>query len=584
MLKAPLFISRLSKLFSWLDLHVMFLWAVLLAFFIPIWPKIPLAEIIPGYLVRVRLEDFLILGAALTWVLQVIRKKVAWRSPLSFLISFYLLVGLLSSISAMFWTKTVPLNEPHVVKLFAHWVRRIQYFSLFFVVFAAIKTKKQLMIILFTFVLATGVVGVYGVGQKYLYWPVYSTMNREFSKGLRLYLTENARVQSTFGGHYDFAAYLVIALPLLLVLIGLSSDRRVQVGVWLIFAVGLWGMIMTSSRSSFLAYIGSLMLLYPLMFRRWGWRSSLASFILVAGLTTGYLFLFGTMLERFAQLFRGNARFDAIQKVVEDTRSAVQTPIVDAPQNAISVDDVQKASEMASKQFADELKKVTDASDTRPTPANQELPPDVTEDIPDRVVSEINEYGEEVQVVIPRVFSDNAHLLGLSAAIRLDTLWPFAIRGFLMNPLFGSGYSTLTKYSIQQFTEAESTDNDFLRTLGETGLLGFLSFYGVMVVASWYLWKIAQQHKTDSLAYPIAALYTVVTFGLMINAIYIDVFVASKVIQPYWILTGALIGYAVHLNASSRSDQTVRSTGIVASKKMHHKNTIKSGRSLQKKA
>ena len=58
-------------------------------------------------------------------------------------------------------------------------------------------------------------VAVYGFGQKYLYWPAFSTMNREFSKGWVLYLTEHARVLSTFGGHYDLAAFIMMVLILL---------------------------------------------------------------------------------------------------------------------------------------------------------------------------------------------------------------------------------------------------------------------------------------------------------------------------------------------------------------------------------
>ena len=60
-------------------------------------------------------------------------------------------------------------------------------------------------------------------------------MNREFSKGMRLYLSEYARVQSTFAGHYDLGAYLVVVLPLALAgLFGLREVkfRRTGCGTW----------------------------------------------------------------------------------------------------------------------------------------------------------------------------------------------------------------------------------------------------------------------------------------------------------------------------------------------------------------
>jgi O-antigen ligase len=159
--------------------------------------------------------------------------------------------------------------------------------------------------------------------------------------------------------------------------------------------------------------------------------------------------------------------------------------------------------------------------------------------------------------------------LGLSAAIRLDTLWPFAIHGFLRDPLFGSGYATLTKYTNDEFTEAESTDNDFLRTLGETGLFGFITFYGTMVVGVVYLWKMYKKTQ-DQWLYLFAVLLTAITVGLMVNAVYIDVFVSSKVIETYWMFVGVLLAYA-HLVSPKRLLESEK----VAVKKAGSKSVMK---------
>src|SRR3989337_1530554 len=86
----------------------------------------------------------------------------------------------------------------------------------------------------------------------------------------------------------------------------------------------------------------------------------------------------------------------------------------------------------------------------------------------------------------PRRYSQTAVQYDLSTGIRLDYTWPQAIKGFVRNPLLGSGYSTLTKRNIEDFTEAESTDNDFLRALGETGLLGFLTFFGTIAFIGYF--------------------------------------------------------------------------------------------------
>lgn len=550
--------SKLSALFAWLDNHILLLFVSVLIVLVPLLPKIPLADILPGYIVRVRTEDILIAVAFGLWGIQLLRKKISIHTPLTKIILAYLVVGLLSCISAIFITKTVPQSEVHIQKLFLHFFRRVEYFSLFFLAASAITSVKQIKRLLALFLIAVFAVNVYGLGQKYLYWPVYSTMNREFSKGLRLYLTEHARVQSTFGGHYDYAAFLVIGLPFVLVFLFTVKNRGVKIFLFVTLLIGLWGMMMTASRSSFLALLLSFGFLFAFWIKKkgvlWVIPRSFFTFFFVAVT----LFTFGTMSERFAQIFQDNAAYSSVQATIDDVKQRAQAPLIAPPKEAISIDDVNRAAEEAAKK---ELAKqavqqgVVDVTDTLPSVfpgQNQQLPPDVFLDIPAVVISTKSAEGKDIEVVIPRVFSENAHRLGLSAAIRLDTLWPFAIRGFLRNPLLGSGYSTLTKYSIGEFTEAESTDNDFLRTLGETGLLGFITFYGTMIMGLSYMLRTAHRHQ-DELFQLYAFTLTAVTAGLFVNAIYIDVFVSSKVIQTYWILTGLGIAWGMMVNKQGAS-------------------------------
>ena len=176
------------------------------------------------------------------------------------------------------------------------------------------------------------------------------------------------------------------------------------------------------------------------------------------------------------------------------------------------------------------------SSDERPVPYR---PSDVYEDIPDLVeVATISAEGKEEMIFVerPRTFSDNALKHGLSLAIRLDALWPMAINGFKMNPLTGKGYATLGKEGAYQFTEADSTDNNYLRTLGETGILGFISFYGVIVTAIYFAFRGYRQN--DELLVMLSIGFLASSFALLVNASYIDVYAASKVAFSYWGLTG----------------------------------------------
>ena len=115
--------------------------------------------------------------------------------------------------------------------------------------------------------------------------------------------------------------------------------------------------------------------------------------------------------------------------------------------------------------------------------------------------------------------------------------------------MLGSGYSTLTKRNVEDFTEAESTDNDFLRALGETGLLGFLSFFGMITFICVYALKSYSKIEDPFYATLVAGLVAA-TIGLLVNAIYIDVFEASKVAYTFWILVAILLA-TVKLAASS---------------------------------
>ena len=211
------FMLKFSKWFkpslTWLDNHILEYLSLALLVIIPLYPKIPLADILPGYIVRIRFDDLIVGLTFAIWIVWLVRKKVTLKgNPLLIPILIYLIIGFISSLSAIFITKTVPLQTLHMEKIFLHWARRIEYFSVFFIFFSSIKSLAQIKKYVYLLAAVLLLVSIYGFGQKYLYWPAYSTMNREFSKGIKLYLTENARVLSTFGGHYDLAAYLMMAL------------------------------------------------------------------------------------------------------------------------------------------------------------------------------------------------------------------------------------------------------------------------------------------------------------------------------------------------------------------------------------
>ncbi len=528
---------------KWLDKNILLLLSGFLIAFIPLFPKIPFFSPIEKYIVRVRIEDFLILFTFIIWLIQLMRKKIKIKSLTASIILTYSVVGLLSVISSLWIIKTVPLTTDHVLKTVLHYFRYLEYFSLFFIVYSSITHPKDTKILISAIALSLLGVALYGIGQKYYYWPVYSTMNREFSKGVRLYLTEHARVQSTFAGHYDLAAYLVIILPIILALAYGTQRKIFKISLFFLQLLGVWLLIVSAARTSFAAYAlatGWVIVIFGLKQHKiWPkifWILSRFSILWIVILITMASFG-GDIYDRFSQVIESYPQLNSQYSMIEKKT----TSVVHRLTSVLKLDSLLATSTPPENSISTEDAAVIVASDERPS---AHRPRDVYQDIPDKIsIATVSAAGVTKTIIVekPRVWSDNALKYGLSMAIRLDTLWPRAIQGFLRNPFFGSGYATLNKTSLTDFTIADSTDNNFLRTLGETGFLGFITFYGAVI--SGLFFAIQGFKSKPGLLMNLSIGYCAATIGLLFNALYIDVFAASKVALTFWAVTGLFLGY-----------------------------------------
>jgi O-antigen ligase len=79
-----------------------------------------------------------------------------------------------------------------------------------------------------------------------------------------------------------------------------------------------------------------------------------------------------------------------------------------------------------------------------------------------------------------------------------------------------------------------ATDNDYLRTLGESGILGFVTFAAIMLFFVIKTIPNLFNKKADIL--PLIFFGAMLTF--LVNATLIDVFEASKVAYLFWIMMG----------------------------------------------
>jgi hypothetical protein len=488
------------KLITLLKTNILSLGIIILLLFIPLYPKFPLFNV-QGTYVALRLEDFLVAAIVGIWFIIQWRKKFPILGErVSRLILFYWAVGALALLSALLITKNI---VPHIALL--HYLRRIEYMSLFFVAFASVKKTKHVSRYFLAIFMATLVVIIYGFGQKYFSWPVVSTMNEEFSKGMLLQLTEWTRINSTFAGHYDLAAYIVLVISLTAVLIIWERKKWLKILIIFFGILAFYLLVLTASRISFVAYLLSIS--FILLFLRKGW------FIPpVVALSILAMFFSGDLGERFIVMVEPamrNLREIRIFKV-EAPREKIALKPTTTPTPSIKPVVIKEPVGEVEQEIVPTSKTATSPAEA--TPAAWPAP-------------------EKAAVAAQR-----------STDIRFKMEWPRAMRAFLKNPILGTGYSSVTL----------ATDNDYLRALAETGLLGFFAFAFIFLEIIRRV-VIFLQKRPFGFEKAVVIGITGGSFGFFANALFIDVFEASKLAFIFWILIGILVGT---INLSEKSIQT----------------------------
>ena len=397
---------------------------------VALYPKFPLIGF-EGVFVAIRLEDILIALVVGIYLLFNWRNLISdAKKPIHRAILLYWLVSGVSTFAGIFLTKTV---DPKVGLL--HFGRRIEYMSMFWVGYWAFDSMKNFSTIIRSILVTALVVAIFGLGQQFLAWPVISTSNSEFAKGLTLSLGPGARINSTFAGHYDLAAFCLFPL---LIIIWLATSETTKKR-WLLALVGIplyWAMLLSASRITFAAFIVTAFLMI-VIFKKWRW---LVVLFVVSVLS---VFLSPQLAGRYRELII--TRFNQISFV--------------------------------SVAHAEDVREVPDA-----------LKP--TEVLEDR-----------------------------SLNIRLKASWPKAIRALYKNPVLGTGFSSV----------GLAIDNDYLRQLAETGILGTLAL-ALIYIRLAKSWLFSKNKFT--------LVMSCVTVGLLANAVFIDIFEASKIAIVFWLLAG----------------------------------------------
>jgi hypothetical protein len=488
--------KKIRQILGWVDDNLLKILLTIYIFFIPLYPKLPLIDIEYTY-IYIRIEDFFTALIYLIFFIQLIRKKVRINWKDFWFFALFWLAVFASYFYGFYYLKTIPVNYIGLL----HSLRRIEYMGIFFVAYSQIKSKKDFFYYLNLMFITLFFVCIYGLGQKFFGWPAVQTMNPEYARGYLLYLTPEARISSTFSGHYDLASYLIFLMPLIVSYYFLTLRWR----YFLLFVFALINLIFTASRISYIGYLLSIFSLLILL-RQW------KIFILVLILTLIFTFANQNLTSRLKRTFQ------------------VKRILVDQKTGAVYIPQKITTKELPAGSFYIPLKN------------QQQITNDNLESFKKKIVQEkklqATQSGQTIDTASleANLKAVNTVVSDISFATRLQVEWPRAIAAFKRSPFFGYGPSALT----------EATDNDYLRWLGETGLFGALSFILIIIRILNKFFQTGKVWLLKTKKYNETILYLGMFFAiaaLMINATYIDVFEASKVAFTFWLIVGLFKGY-----------------------------------------
>ncbi len=447
-------------------------WLVLfLSAFIPAYPKFPLINV-PGTYVAIRIEDILIAITTVVFGLAILPNiKGYFKSSISQSFFTFWVVGLVSLFSGIFLTQSVIWHLG-----FLNWLRRVEVMILFFMAWYAFRNLKQVRIWLMVMLGITTFIIFYGFGQQLLHFPVISTTNREFSKGLILYLTPDARINSTFAGHYDLAAYLAMFLTFASAGFLFFKGFLKRAVIILISILAFILLALTAARVSFVGAVVGILTVF-----------------ILSGNKKLILLLMAAVVLAFV----------ISPELRHRTVATITVNLLGGGGPKYTITPAQLAQSSASGQFSSQL--ATGSASVSGVPVD--IAP-----------------GEPINTTELGVYR--------SFDIRYNEEWPRAIRAFEKNPLLGTGYSSLTI----------ATDNDYLRSLGETGILGTLAFALVFLVLAKSMWRYLRTQKKTLGYFVVLGLFSM-TIGFLINGVFIDVFESSKVASLFWLSMG--VGFAI---------------------------------------
>lgn len=502
--------KKLINWLNWLDNNLVKILLIIFIFLIPLYPKLPFKMVNFTY-IAIRLEDFFIAFLTLVFFIQLLRKKIFLNWYYFVFFSFFWFSVFLSVIWNIYISKTIEVTHLG----FLHALRRVEYMIVFFIALSQLKSEKNFFYFIKIVFFVNFLVNIYGIGQKFLGLPAVQTMNPEYAKGYLLFLTPEARISSTFAGHYDLASYLIFLMPIILGFYFFEKKLR----YFFLFTLSLITLIFTASRISYLAYLASI---FPLLI----FLKKPKEFIIILFLTVVFTLSSNNLTSRLKRTFQVKQIF-----INEKTGQIIVPQKITTKELPAGTFYIDISKETISTKI---IEKIAETKQPISTIEEKLLKEKILEDIRKEAKIKGNFLTKEQEDLILATISAKLKPIStvvsdISFATRLQVEWPRAISAFFKNPLLGTGPSSIT----------EATDNDYLRSLGEVGILGTSS---LGIILALIIKKILQTVKNLKKIKPVNLGYIFGLFALLINASYIDVFEASKMAYTFWLVSGLFVG------------------------------------------
>jgi len=295
------------------------------------------------------------------------------------------------------------------------------------------------------------------------------------------------RISSTFAGHYDLAAYLSLVLIIIGSVAIITKKHWLRISSLILFLIGFHLLTLTASRVSIFSFWGAIILCFILI-RKYLWIIPVSLLVIFS------IFNSKDLNQRLI------ATIPLLKTQIEKLKKPNIVPSL-APTPTIAA--VPTSSVIAI---------ITPIKHTIPTPTIFRHPP-VFEVTPADLDAGVARSGE----------------------IRFNVEWPRAITAFKKSPLNGTGLGSITL----------ATDNDYLRSLGESGLFGFITFIIIFIYLFIKTIPLIIKRPND-LKSQLSLIFFSVMVCIWINAVFIDIFEASKIAYTIWIIM-ALYYQSLHL-------------------------------------